>query len=130
MISRRSRGMEGERAAVKFLKRRGYRIVASNYKSKLGEIDVIADDGGTLVFVEVKWRADDSRGGPAAGITPAKQARLARLAQHYLVAHRAGERVCRFDAVLITGEDPKTQRIELLPGAFDVNCSPSHRGPV
>ena len=130
MTSRRSRGVEGERAAVRFLKRRGYRIVASNYRTKLGEIDLIADDGGTLVFVEVKWRANDAFGGPAADITPAKQARLARLAEQYLVARRLQERPCRFDAVLITGDDPATQRIELVPAAFEVHAFGGHRGPA
>jgi putative endonuclease len=130
MISRRSRGAEGERAAVKFLERRGYRIVASNYRSKLGEIDLIADDKGTLVFIEVKYRASDAFGGPAEAITSAKQARLARLAQHYLVTRRLGNRPCRFDAVLITGEDRGTQRIELVLAAFDVDSSFRRRGPA
>jgi putative endonuclease len=114
------RGQEGERIAKKFLERRGYRIIASNYKTRMGEIDLIAEDGHTLVFVEVKARADDRFGGPAVAITLAKQARLARLAQQFLAARRLGPRPCRFDAVLIWGDAPKTRRIELLAGAFEV----------
>jgi len=72
------------------------------------------------VFVEVKVRLDDRFGGPAAAITRAKQARIARLAQQYLAWRRAGDRPCRFDVVLISGADPSTRRIELLPGAFEV----------
>jgi len=124
------RGADGERAAVKFLEGRGYRIVASNYRTRLGEIDLIAEDGTTLVFIEVKARADDRFGGPAAAITRAKQARIARLAQQYMAARRLGERACRFDAVLISGEDPRLQRIELVTGAFEVFTSPGHRGPA
>jgi putative endonuclease len=118
--SRGALGEEGERLARKFLERRGYRIIASNYRTRMGEIDLIAEDGQTLVFVEVKARADDRFGGPACAITPAKQARLARLAQQFLATRPLGPRPCRFDAVLIWGNDPKTRRIELLAGAFEV----------
>jgi putative endonuclease len=128
MISRRSRGVAGERTAVKFLERRGYRILASNYRSKLGEIDLIADDRGTVVFIEVKYRVSEAFGGPAEAITAAKQAKLARLAEQYLTARRLGDRACRFDAVLITGDDARTQRIELVPAAFDVDASYTRRG--
>jgi putative endonuclease len=89
------RGADGERDAVKFLESRGYRIVASNYRTRLGEIDLIAEDGTTLVFIEVKARADDRFGGPAVAITRAKQARIARVAQQYMAARRLGERACR-----------------------------------
>jgi putative endonuclease len=112
-------GAEGERAAAEFLKARGYRILDRNYRTKLGEIDLIAEEGQTLVFVEVKVRLNDRFGGPAAAITPAKQARIARLAQQYVLRRRLGGRSCRFDVVLIWGGDPRTRRIELLPGAFE-----------
>ena len=114
------RGAEGERAAAEFLKAQGYRILARNYRTRWGEIDLIAEDGRTLVFVEVKARRDDRFGGPGAAITPAKQARIARLAQQYLAWRRLGDRLCRFDVVMILGDDPKTRRIELLTGAFEV----------
>jgi len=113
-------GEEGERVASRFLEARGYRILERNYRTRRGEIDLIAEDGRILVFVEVKVRRDDRFGGPAAAITRAKQARIARLAQQYLAWRRVGDRTCRFDVVLIWGADPKTQRIELLPGAFEM----------
>ena len=120
MTGRSVLGDEGERAAARFLEGRGYRILERNYRTRRGEIDLIAQDGRILVFVEVKVRLDDRFGGPAAAITRAKQARIARLAQQYLAWRRVGDRTCRFDVVLIWGADPKTQRIELLPGAFEM----------
>jgi putative endonuclease len=118
-------GSEGERAAAEFLEARGYRILDRNYRTRLGEIDLVAEEGRILVFVEVKVRLNDRFGGPAAAITSAKQARIARLAQQYVMSRRLGERPCRFDVVLIWGADPKTRRIELLPGAFDAPANRS-----
>jgi putative endonuclease len=120
MTGRSVLGEEGERVAARFLEARGYRILERNYRTRRGEIDLIAEDGRVLVFVEVKVRLDDRFGGPAAAITRAKQARIARLAQQYLAWRRVGDRPCRFDVVLIWGADPKTRRIELLPGAFEM----------
>ncbi len=120
-------GPEGEQAAARFLEGRGYRIVERNYRTKRGEIDLIAEDGGTLVFVEVKARLNDRFGGPAAAVTASKQARIARIAQHYLARRRLKDRPCRFDVVLIWGDDPKTRRIEVLAGAFEV---PAYRAPA
>jgi putative endonuclease len=114
------RGSQGERAAAKFLERRGYRILASNYRTRLGEIDLIAEDRGTLVFIEVKARTTDRFGAPAEAITSAKQARITRLAQQFLAARHLGDRPCRFDAVLISGDDPNGGRIELITAAFEV----------
>ncbi len=125
MSVRTAIGSEGERAAAAFLETRGYRILDRNYRTRLGEIDLVAEEGRTLVFVEVKVRLNDRFGGPAAAITSAKQARIARLAQQYVVSRRLGERSCRFDVVLIWGADPKTRRIELLPGAFDAPANRS-----
>ncbi|TLY16801.1 MAG: YraN family protein [Nitrospirae bacterium] len=85
------------------------------------------EDRGTLVFIEVKARATDRFGGPGEAITPAKQARIARLAQQFLTARRLGDRPCRFDAVLISGEDPRSQRIELVTAAFEIAPPAGHR---
>src|SRR5437667_9750076 len=119
MTGRSVLGEEGERAAARFLEARGYRILERNYRTRRGEIDLIAEDGRMLVFVEVKVRLDDRFGGPAAAITRAKQARIARLAQQYLVWRRVGDRPCRFDVVLISGAGPRTRRNEVVPGAFE-----------
>lgn len=125
MKTRRDCGAEGEQAAVDMLQGRGYRILGRNVRTRWGEIDLIAEDGQVLVFVEVKVRRDDQFGGPAAAITPAKQTRLTRLAQGYLAARRWGNRSCRFDVVLFHGDNPKTWRVELLTGAFEVPASVS-----
>jgi putative endonuclease len=127
VIAKLHRGSAAESAAAKFLERRGYRIVAYNYRTRLGEIDLIAEDRGTLVFIEVKARATDRFGSPGEAITPAKQARIARLAQQFLTARRLGDRPCRFDAVLISGEDPRSQRIELVTAAFEIAPPAGHR---
>ncbi len=119
-VSNRTRGADGERIAAQYLESRGYRILEYNYRTRMGEIDLIAKDGVTLVFVEVKARTNDRFGGPAEAITKAKQARVARLAQQYLAVRRLADRLCRFDVVLIRGDDPKTCSIELLTGAFEL----------
>jgi putative endonuclease len=95
-------GDRGERAAVALLKRRGLRILRRNYRTKHGEVDVIARDGGVVVFVEVKARR---RGDPAEAVTPEKQRRLALAALHFLKRHRLLEHPCRFDVVAILWPD-------------------------
>ena len=123
------RGDEGERAAAKFLMDRGYRILACNYRTRLGEIDLIAEDRGTVVFIEVKARGTDRFGGPAEAITLAKQARIACLAQQFLSTRGLEARPCRFDAVLISEHEPGSQQIELVTAAFEVPTSFGHRAP-
>lgn len=109
------RGEQGEALAAAFLQRQGLAITARNYRCRFGEIDLIAREGETLVFVEVRSRASDSHGGAAASITAAKQARLLKAARHYL-ATLSSEPPCRFDAVLLTGDPPK---IEWLRNALE-----------
>src|SRR2546422_11255168 len=111
MTGRSVLGEEGERAAARFLEARGYRILERNYRTRRGEIDLIAEDGRILVFVEVKVRLDDRFGGPAAAITRAKQARIARLAQQYLVWRRGCDPACRVGVVFVSGADPRTPRV-------------------
>ncbi len=107
------RGDSGEALAAAFLERRGLRILSRNYRCRFGEIDLVAESGSTLVFVEVRARRSDAFGGPAESITPAKRRRLVAAARHYLAA--AGERAARFDVVLIRGEPP---RIDWITDAF------------
>src|SRR2546428_12590063 len=103
MTGRSVLGEEGERAAARFLEARGYRILERNYRTRRGEIDLIAEDGRMLVFVEVKVRLDDRFGGPAAGITRAQQARVARPCPPYLVGGRGGGRPGRVAAGVVCG---------------------------
>ena len=106
-------GGDAEDAAAAFLHDRGLAIVARNYRTRLGEIDLIAHDGDTLVFVEVRMRRDDAYGGALASITPRKRARIVAAARQYLMRLR---RVppCRFDVVALQEGAP-----EWIKGAFD-----------
>ncbi len=107
-------GAAAEQFAADFLQRQGLKITARNYRCRFGEIDLIAQDGKTLVFVEVKSRSSENFGGTAASITQGKRAKLLRAARHYL-ARYSNTSPCRFDAVLIRGEPPQ---IEWIRNAF------------
>ena len=109
--SRANVGMAAERLAARFLRERGLAIVRQNFRTRRGEIDLIARDGATLVFVEVRLRTHSSYGGAAASITWAKQTRLIAAASQYL-ATLPSTPPCRFDAVLLDGLD--SARIEWL----------------
>ncbi len=104
-MSTRERGQRGEDRAARALARRGYRIVERNYRCRLGEIDIVARDGETLVFVEVRSRADGRHGSGLDAVSPRKQRQVARVAEQYLVARRPQFDSCRFDVVGITGDD-------------------------
>ena len=99
-----NRGKDAEARAARYLEARGLHIVERNYRSRYGEIDLIARDGVTLVFVEVRARSSNTFGGAAASITAAKRQKLTRTALHYLAGAGRTPR-CRFDAVLLAGDD-------------------------
>ena len=103
--ARAAAGRAAEDLAARFLDAWGLRVVARNFRTRRGEIDLVARDGATLVFVEVRFRRSASHGGAAESITPAKQARLIAAAQVYLLRQR-GDPPCRFDAILLDALDP------------------------
>lgn len=108
------RGKDAEARAAKYLESRGLTIVARNFRGRYGEIDLIARDGATLVFVEVRARASNAFGGAAASITASKREKLTRTALQYLAA-LGSTPACRFDAVLLgSGNAP----IEWIRDAF------------
>jgi putative endonuclease len=115
---RQSLGKSGEDLACAELERRGYAILARRYRSRFGEIDVIASSRGDIVFVEVKARVGDEFGGGAAAVTASKQRRIAQMAVDYLSRHRLHDRPCRFDVVTvdISGERPN---VVVYERAFD-----------
>jgi putative endonuclease len=114
-----SLGARGEQAAAKFLRRLGYKTVARSQRSRLGEIDLIAVDGRTVVFVEVKTRATHDAGHPAEAIDADKQRRLTRAALGYLKRHGLLECSARFDVVAITWpEGGGKPTIEHIVNAF------------
>lgn len=99
----RAIGAEAEARAAQFLQRKGYRVVDRNWTCRGGEIDLVCDDGGTLVFVEVRARADDRHGTPLETVVDVKRRRLIRAAELYLAQKELHDRACRFDVVAITG---------------------------
>lgn len=98
----KSLGFRGEEAAARFLKKLGYVIVARGHRDRIGEIDLIAVDGRTVVFVEVKTRTGDQKGLPAEAVDLDKQRRLTRLALAYMKRHDLLECQARFDVIAIT----------------------------
>lgn len=101
--SRQVQGQAGEDAALAHLLRQGLTLVMRNFRCKAGEIDLILHEQGSLVFVEVRKRASREYGGAAASITPAKQRRLLRAAQFFLLRYTSPP-PCRFDVVAIDGK--------------------------
>ncbi len=118
---RRLFGQEGESAAEQYLRHKGYRIVARNLRSSLGELDLVAEDGQVLVFVEVKARRTDAFGGAIHAVHQWKQEKLIQLAAQYLARHHIKGRLCRFDVVLLQGTDAVASQIEHIQNAFEVS---------
>jgi len=111
-------GRDGEEIACRYLEAKEYEIVARGFRMFRGEIDVIARDGETLVFVEVKARTDESYGRPEEAVTPAKQRQIRRVAQGFLVAHPHPGVGCRFDVIAILFRDRDDYRLEHFVDAF------------
>jgi putative endonuclease len=112
-------GKTGEDLACAELRRRGYAILDRRFRTRDGEIDIVARDGSVLVFVEVKTRRSLRFGLPRAAVTADKQHRIARMAAAYLARRRPRAWSCRFDVVEITLDRDGTPRIDILTGAFD-----------
>lgn len=112
-------GRDGSRAedlAARFLERQGLTLLARNFRCRGGELDLVCRDGATLVFVEVRLRRNAAFGGAGASITASKQRRVVLAARNYLATHGAAspaDRACRFDCVLLDGE-----QIDWLRDAF------------
>jgi putative endonuclease len=110
---------------ARFLKKRGYRIRERNYRVRLGEIDIIAEQGADLVFIEVKTRSDTIFGSPLESVTISKQRQLSKVALEYISKHNCHNRPARFDVVGVTFEKANSKqlrdaRIELVQNAFDL----------
>jgi putative endonuclease len=111
-------GRRGEARAVKFLKARGYRILSRDFRTRYGEVDIIARDGPVLCFIEVKTRTQEDFGPPAAAVTGAKMKRLAQSAQVYLLKKKQREVPVRFDVVSVLESEAGVE-FELFRGAFE-----------
>ncbi len=112
-MSSREEGFRGEETAIKTLKRKGYKIVERNHRNRLGEIDVIAEEGGCLVFVEVKKRNTPSFGEAVCAIDERKKRHLVKAALFYMKTHACADRSVRFDVIGIDAD-----RIKLVKNAF------------
>ncbi|WP_020182940.1 MULTISPECIES: YraN family protein [unclassified Methylotenera] len=109
-------GLAAEKIAATFLTQQGLKLVTSNFHCRYGEIDLIMQEGTTLVFVEVRLRTNPTFGSAAASITPQKQQKLINTAQFYLQQH-ALNLPCRFDAVLLNKAD--MAQVEWVRNAID-----------
>jgi putative endonuclease len=119
LTDRKLLGQWGEKRCEKFLKRKGLKKLARNFSCKTGEIDlVMVDTDRTIVFVEVKTRANESFGPPESSITPAKKARLLRTARYFLTIHKIEDRPFRFDVVTIVLAPTSPAQIKHYKNAF------------
>ncbi len=114
-------GDKAEHAALKYLVSNGCRLIVANYRSRAGEIDLIVEDKETLVFVEVRYRSDTSRGTGAETITATKQRRIIRTAEYFLINHKQyQDSACRFD--VISMNDSTNDSIDWIKRAFTLDA--------
>jgi putative endonuclease len=111
-------GKSGEDLACDALEREGYAICARRYRTRGGEIDIIAEERGVLVFVEVKTRSSLALGHPAESVTPWKQRRIVTMAQHFVARYGVQHLSCRFDVVSILWPAGERPVVEVLRDAF------------
>jgi putative endonuclease len=111
-------GKEGEEIAAGFLRKKGFRIIEKNYRTVFGEIDIIAQDRGVIVFVEVKTRADTTYGHPFEAVHPKKREKIRKVALCFMKRLKK-ESPARFDVMSITRDKGET-RIEHIQDAFEV----------
>jgi putative endonuclease len=120
---RRWFGTRSERAAERFLKRLGYKILARNYVCPVGELDLVAADGDCIVFAEVRSTEKKDLDGPAASVDSAKQSRLTKLALHFLRRHNLLGRPARFDVLTLSWpSDRSAPTIDHHHSAFDASA--------
>jgi putative endonuclease len=112
-------GKKGEEVALRFLKKKGYKIIQQNYICEMGEMDIIAREKDTLVFVEVKTRTSMAFGPPQLAVNSTKQMQLSKVALYFLKEKRLEDTKARFDVVAILVR-PKGEEIELIKDAFDL----------
>ena len=107
--SKRKIGDLGETVAENFLRQQGYVIIEKNFYYQHGEIDIIAKEGDTLVFIEVKFRRSERFGSPEESVTPKKQELLRRTAEGYVASKNLPDTDCRFDVVSVVMKDGKAE---------------------
>ncbi len=114
-MNRRKEGAYYENLVAEYLKTQGYEILEKNYRCRIGEIDLIAKEGETLVFVEVKYRRNDKMGDPKEAVDQKKQKKISMTASYYLMRECGRMDIpCRFDVAAVLGE-----QIEVVKNAFE-----------
>jgi len=121
MIERKDVALFGERSALDFLKRRGFRIIDKNYRTKFGEIDIIAQDKKTLCFIEVKTRNIDIQISPKESVDSKKQEKISKSTLSYLKEKNLLKKRARFDVISISIKKSGERKIELIKDAFSLN---------
>ena len=116
--ARQALGLEGETRACRALEARGYRILQRRYRTRFGELDIVARHEQTVVFVEVKTRRGSNYGDPAASVTTEKQRRLVAMAVDYLARHALTRTPARFDVVTVTMLAGEAPLVVIYPSAF------------
>jgi putative endonuclease len=111
-------GQKGEKIAVEYLKKKKFKILSQGFRFKRGEIDIIAYDKDTLVFVEVKTRRNRNFGLPEESVTPKKQNQIKKVAQGFLLIHNLENTSCRFDVVSLTLDKKEAPFIYHIKDAF------------
>lgn len=124
LSARPDRGRRAENLAAELLEAAGFRIIARNWRRhgpEAGELDIVADDRGTCVFVEVRSRTGEDLGHPLEAITPQKRARVIRVARLYLAVETPSASGYRFDVVAVTfWPEPRPPDLVHIPDAFEV----------
>lgn len=111
-------GAQGERAAAAYLQRKGHCIITTNYRCRVGEIDIVSVDRDVVVFSEVKTRRTRTKGQPFESVTHRKQVTLRRVAEHFLLCRYGQLRTCRFDVVSLQVRPGKDMDVLHIENAF------------
>jgi putative endonuclease len=122
---RKARGRAAEALAAAFLEGLGARVIARNHAIKRGEVDLVCEDGQTVVFVEVRSRSSEAQGGPEETVDRRKRRRVVAAATDWATRNGALERAIRFDVVAVTFGEGEP-RLEHFPAAFDADAKPWH----
>jgi putative endonuclease len=122
---RKARGRAAEALAAAFLEGLGARVIARNHAIKRGEVDLVCEDGQTVVFVEVRSRSSEAQGGPEETVDRRKRRRFVAAATDWATRNGALERAIRFDVVAVTFGEGEP-RLEHFPAAFDADAKPWH----
>ncbi len=118
-LDRISLGKTGEDLACRALRQRGYEILARRYRTRLGELDIVARDGSTIVFAEVKTRRSETYGAPSEAVTALKQRKVWLMASDFLQRHGWHNRACRFDVIEVSMDQRAQPRIAIIANAFE-----------